>query len=455
MQVDLEYMPHGKQRLFHSSKALYTLFGGAKGGGKSIALVTECIQLCLDFAMNRGFLARKTYADFKISTMLTLETYLDMRLIHKHSKADKKYTFKNGSVLYYGGLDEESNKSKLNSAEFGFFAVDQAEEIDADDFVKLGGTLRLKRKDGKRPHYKGLLSANPSPGWLKQTFITSPTKRHAFIQALPSDNPHLEKSYIDRLKELYRNRPDLLKAYIHGSWDELEGSDTIIPLQKIYDSTRRKVLDKTMLHKLVACDPSTSQGENETVIYSFENGHITGKMIFAKRTFTEVAAILSGFRKRTDSDLIVFDAGGIGIGLREELDKLEEDYIPVNSAEKSRFPKRFKNIKAEMWWNAFDMFCDGLVMMEEEDPIVINQLSGVKYKLDSKPIQVEDKKVSIKRLGSSPDRADTVVLGLYGLQFCPDREGPSIRKQEKEHWIDRLIDKYERGNPSELTFMSA
>ena len=449
MNINLEYKPTEKQKLFHICEATYTLFGGAKGGGKTVALCNESIQLSLDYAGNRGFLCRRQYSDFKISTLLTLMAWIPTKLIKKHSKGDKYIEFLNGSILYYGGLDEESNINKLNSAEFGFFAVDQAEEIDADDYIKLGGTLRLKLKKGIHPHYRGILSANPAPGWLKQTFIKNPPKDHVFIQSLPKDNPHLEQSYINRLKQLYRNRPDLLSAYIYGNWEELEGSDTIIPSQKIYDAVARKAIDKSELKKVVCCDPSTSQGENETVIYVLENGDIMSKRVFSRRTFMEIAAILSATRKNTNSDLIAFDSSGIGIGVREELDKLKETYLAVNTGEKSRFPKRFRNKKAEAWWLAADMFGDGLMRIED-DPVLINQLSSVKYKLNSSPIQVEDKKLTIKRLGNSPDRADALVIGLYALQFAPKRKGTSVKKQKGNHWYDR----YSKDHQEVGSFMS-
>ncbi len=447
MDIKLEYTPSEKQTLFHTCEAMYTLFGGAKGGGKSVALVNECIQLSLDYPGNRGFLCRRQYSDFKISTLLTLLAWLPSKLIRKHSKGDKYIQFINNSVLYYGGLDEESNINKLNSAEFGFFAVDQAEEMDSDDFIKLGGTLRLKLKSGKHPRFRGLLSANPAPGWLKQLFITSPADDHVFIQSLPSDNPFLEASYVNRLKQLYRNRPNLLNAYIYGSWDELEGTDIIIPYHKIMESIGRRI-DKTNIQRVVACDPSSSSGQNESVIYGFENGHQIYRDVFTRESTIVIASKLSIVRKKIDADLIVLDSGGMGVGVVDNLRKLKEKFIGINSATKSRFPKKFKNIKAEMWWTVADMFGDGLVSLES-DMTAVNQLSGVKYVPDSSPLQVEDKKKSIKRLGGSPDRADAIILGLFGLRYAPTRKGETKQNYPKP-------DRYSRGSlVGAGSFMSA
>ena len=48
-----------------------------------------------------------------------------------------------------------------------------------------------------------------------------PLEDHAFIQALPSDNPHLPSDYIDDMRKAHPGA--WVDKYIEGSWDALEG----------------------------------------------------------------------------------------------------------------------------------------------------------------------------------------------------------------------------------------
>ena len=100
-------------------------------------------------------------------------------------------------VLYggaKGGLENSELINKFNSAEYAFFFLDQAEEIDAEQIGELRATFRLIINGVKVPG-KGLFTANPAPSFLKDEFILNPTPDRLFIQALPTDN-HLMNNVV-------------------------------------------------------------------------------------------------------------------------------------------------------------------------------------------------------------------------------------------------------------------
>ena len=93
------------------------------------------------------------------------------------------------SYIYYGGLgDDRAGIARLSSMTLGWFGIDQAEETTETHFNMLAGRLRLMLPNIR---YKGLLTCNPAPGWLKQKFIEQKLDDHVFIQSLPKDNPYL------------------------------------------------------------------------------------------------------------------------------------------------------------------------------------------------------------------------------------------------------------------------
>ena len=65
MRVRVNYTPNEKQARFHVSDADEAVYGGAKGGGKSCALVMECYAYGLEYARSSCYLFRETYDDLE------------------------------------------------------------------------------------------------------------------------------------------------------------------------------------------------------------------------------------------------------------------------------------------------------------------------------------------------------------------------------------------------------
>lgn len=210
------YSPTNRQMIAHKSKAKFKLYGGAMGGGKTVWLCAEAIALSLDFPGNRGYLCRKTYRDFKKTTLQVLLEMLPVSLIKQYNKSDGEITLKNNSKIIMGDLEKTD---KLKSMNLGWFGIDEASETTDDIFKMLRTRLRLKIPGIK---YYGLMASNPEPGWLKERFVDpqeegAPRDGHLYIRSLPKDNPHLPTGY---LEELIKDLPPLWRTkYLEGSWD--------------------------------------------------------------------------------------------------------------------------------------------------------------------------------------------------------------------------------------------
>ena len=92
--------------------------------------------------------------------------------------------------------------------------------------------------------------------------------------------------------------------------------------------------------------------------------------------------------------------------------------VPVNVAERAKDPDKFRNARAELWWNG-RMLLQPKPNGEQDlslpdDRQLLSQLSGPLFKADSAGrIQIETK-ADMKRRGMhSPDRAEAVLLALY------------------------------------------
>jgi hypothetical protein len=121
---------------------------------------------------------------------------------------------------------------------------------------------------------------------------------------------------------------------------------------------------------------------------------------------------------------VKIDAIGVGWGVSGLLQRWKDEkrhkaeIIAVNVAERSAFPDKFHNQRAEMWWNGRTLVQpkpDGTQEMRLDiDRRAIVQLSTPMYKSDSSGRILIEKKSDMKRRGqTSPDRAEAVLLAVF------------------------------------------
>lgn len=431
----IEYELTDKQSLAWNhlvkDKSNFILYGGAKGGGKSFLLVLWVYHwtkklitfLGLDeekveYPIPVGFIGRKRSTDF---TKTTLETW--KQIIPSTSylirEQDKEIVIDEKVKIFFGGLDDELNINKFNSAELAFCAIDQAEETERNDVSVLLASLRLKHK-GKQPPYKRLFTANPAECWLKEDFIANLRSSHYFIPALPHENPYLPTGYIQTLEESFAHDEQLLRAYRDGDWDVMTAENVIIPPMYL-EALKMTVHTPRFVRKCIACDPAT--GGDECMIYALENGEIIDERILHyDDTMKIVGEIMILAEKHKIKDIFV-DSIGIGKGIVDRLQELGKHVIAINSAEKAKDDVRFFNKRAEMWWKVRELVMDKNIPYPEDEELR-RQLSAVRYSVvdSSGKIKLEPKEKTKERLGKSPDRADAFVYGNHQLQQIGQRK---------------------------------
>lgn len=224
--------PKQKEFLRAVKQNIYTLYGGAAGGGKSYILRWGLIWLLIDWFIRTGIKG--------IRVGLFCEDYpsLDDRQISKikmefpewlgsYKESNHEFTLNNelgGGVICFRNLD---NPSKYLSSEFAAIAIDELTLNSRDVFDFLRMRLRWTGINDTK------LIAATNPGgkghmWVKDLFIDRNFTKEmqpfadkiAYIQARASDNPHLSQNYIDALSTLPEK---LRKAYLEGDWNIFEG----------------------------------------------------------------------------------------------------------------------------------------------------------------------------------------------------------------------------------------
>lgn len=395
------YRPTRKQLQAHRTRATYILFGGAMGGGKSAWLCNESIFHCLKYPGSRVYLARNELASLKKTTLITLMDFLPYSLVKKHNRSDSFIHFKNDSIIFYGGLgDDIRSIEKLKSMELSMYAIDQAEETTENFFHMLNSRLRLNIL-GIR--YKGLLTSNPTGNWVRARFIDRQIEDHAFIPALPNENPHLPSNYEERLRETLPE--ELVRAWIEGDWDVIATDNNVFKYEEVMAAMRRDNVEAGQ--ECIAADISR-YGSDETVIVRKRGNLITFEEILAKKSTMETAGRIIQAVGNESNISIKIDAIGVGAGVADRLKEQGFNVIEVIGSQTAFNNQKFKNKRAENYWNLRDLLPQLSIPNDEK---LRAQMMSLHYRIFSDGLIIIESKEEMKKRGlASPDRLDAIVI---------------------------------------------
>ncbi len=224
-----------KQEKFINSKAFETLFGGAAGGGKSYGQLIDAFLYALKYPKSAQIIFRRTFPDLEKSIIRkSLEVYPKEAASYNSSK--HTWTFKNGSIIDFGYIDNEKDVYQYQSAEYDVIRFDELTHFTEYMYIYM-----ISRCRGANSYPKFIKSSS-NPGnighsWVKARFIDvgSPNEIHEitteggekttviFIPSLVQDNIFLLNSDPDYIKRLDLLPEKERKALKYGDWDIFDG----------------------------------------------------------------------------------------------------------------------------------------------------------------------------------------------------------------------------------------
>ncbi len=225
-QVHIGGVPNEKQAAFFASRARFTAFGGARGGGKSWALRRKLVGLCLCYPGIHCLLIRRTLTELKANHIASLQ--VEYGEILRFSAGENAFLMRNGSRIDCGYCDSERDALRYQGQEYDIIAIDEATQLTETQFAALKAALRGVRPFPRRMY----LTCNPGGvghAWVKRLFIDREYRAgerpedHCFIAARVEDNRVLmdaDPAYVTMLRSL----PERLRAaWLEGRWDVFEG----------------------------------------------------------------------------------------------------------------------------------------------------------------------------------------------------------------------------------------
>lgn len=407
-EVRSSYAPTPRQIEAHRNPSRFKLYGGAMGGGKSVWLCNSAIRASLKWPGSRWYLGRREAKTFKRTTFQTLEAYMAelSPVVESHHLTDCVYRFANGSQLWYGGLGTQDDREKIKSMELTGFGIDEASEVEESFFLMLSTRLRLQ-VPGVR--YQGLLASNPEPGWLRSRFIDDSRPAHAFIPALPRDNPHLPADYEAGLRELLRGNESWIKAYLEGDWDAFGGTAFVIAYADVRDAAARTLEAKG--DECIGVDVARF-GDDETTIC-----HRRGPVVLSLQAFNgldtvQVAGKVKALKMAHPAASVNVDAGyNPGV-----IDVLRVNGVEVNEVHfggHANDPEHYADWASEALAGTLaQRFREGAIQIPADDTLKA-QLTARQYKMTPRgQTKIESKDDMKKRGLKSPDRADSLMLAF-------------------------------------------
>src|SRR5260370_4915031 len=124
----------------------------------------------------------------------------------------------------------------------------------------------------------------------------------------------------------------------------------------------------------------------------------------------EVVNFLAPFKGWLDS--VNVDSVGVGYNFATHLKDRGYRVHFVNVGQSSRYPDKFANLKAQLYWSLRERFEAGEVA-GLTDELTIAQLASIRYEYNPRgQVAIESKDDARKRGVKSPDRAEAIMLAF-------------------------------------------
>ena len=225
-KISISGIPTERQKEFFSSRARFTAYGGARGGGKSWALRRKLVGMCLRYPGLSCLLVRRTLPELKSNHVIPFLREYDG--IMSYSESEKALLFPNGSRIALGYCAVDRDALRYQGQEYDVIAIDEATQLSEFRFSILKACLRGSNHFPRRMY----LTCNPGGighSWVKRLFVDRDfrngenPKEYKFIPALVYDNPNLTNADPEYVRSLESLPPRLRDAWLYGRWDVFEG----------------------------------------------------------------------------------------------------------------------------------------------------------------------------------------------------------------------------------------
>lgn len=469
-------------------------YGGAAGGGKTrLGWYVSVFGYCEKYPGCRFAVGRKELKTLRITTLAELfiifaEIGYVKDIDYVFNAQDSIMRFPNGSEILL--LDTAYSPQDPEYTRFGSLNLTGAWIEESNETPEKAKTILKTRVgrhnkffiDGKETIVKALWleTFNPNKGHVHRDYHkpakegTMPEYR-AFIRALPGDNPHLPKAYIEGLQRSDKTTKERL---LYGNFDYDADPNRLMEYDSILDlrtntlpgpgttTTGEPIRPEKYLINDIA-----RQGGDKIVLAEFEDMTLTGLEVYTYQDTDQTTTQISDRMKesRIPASHTLSDEDGVGGGVVDNL-KGTKGFMggsrPLSiydSFTAKEVSENFINLRSQCYFklaeavNAREMavrlryFKTNIEGYTQEKAIadLEEELDAIKKADDSgqrTKLAVIPKSEIKEALGRSPDFADVMMMRmLFELKEAPVRKARERREMAKPRptWMkkEKVINK--------------
>lgn len=379
------------------------------------------IANCQKYPGSRWLMGRsklKTLKETTLKSFFEVSSKLGVSDQWKYNSQDSIITFTNGSEILLKDLflyPSDPEFDSLGSLEITGAFVDECNQLCFKAWEVVKSRIRFKLKEfGLTPKILG--TCNPAKNWVYTEFYKpfrdkSMVSFRKFIQALPTDNPYLEPSYLQTLLRMNKNSRERL---YYGNWEYDDDVNSMIEYDAIHDYFNPTHLvsgDKRYITIDVA-----RKGKDNTVIRVWNGLLCVERVKLSKSLITETAETVKGLQKkhRVSSSNTIADEDGVGGGLVDILKC--KGFL---NGSKALNNENYENLKTQCSVKMAELIqareAGELYASPDLKKIVTEEMEQVKRRDLDKDGKIKIvKKDEIKQmLGRSPDEWDSIMMRAY------------------------------------------
>ena len=230
----------GPQTQFLASAEREVFYGGARGGGKSYAMLVDPLRYCHK-QNHRALLIRKTMPELRDMITHSQRLYGKAYPGARWREQEKEWRFPSGARIEFGYADNMTDALRYQGQSYTWIGIDELPQYPTPDIYNF---LRssLRSVDPDIPVY---LRATGNPGnvgsqWGREMFVNPAQPNESFyitidtpsgvkkisrrfIPAKLQDNPYLMQT--DDYYAMLSSLPEVQrKQFLEGDWDAFENS---------------------------------------------------------------------------------------------------------------------------------------------------------------------------------------------------------------------------------------
>lgn len=400
------------------------VYGGAAGGGKSAIGCLWLIEQCQEYPGTRWLMGRaklKTLKETTLNTFFELSSKLKISDQFKYNDQKGVIFFKNGSEIILKDLflyPSDPEFDSLGSLEITGAFIDEISQIVYKAWQIVKSRIRYKLNEYDiTPKILG--SCNPTKKWVYKEFYKpwrekTLRKDRSFVQALPTDNPHLPKTYLESLLRL----DEVSKQRLYfGNWEYDDDPAKLIEYECILDLWNNEFVKGGT--KYISADIARF-GSDSGLIMVWDGLRVIEIVKLDLSSITNTSSVIRELANKYQipNSKIIADEDGVGGGV-VDIVKCKGFVNNSKALPEERKTVEYRNLKSQCYFHLAEKVNRSEIYLTkpfaEHSEKIIQELEQVKRNNVDKDGKLEVlPKDRIKEiLGRSPDYADALMMRMY------------------------------------------